>query len=431
MSAIRDTIYNNYLATYSPSTTRYDSHKKSELRNTYNSIVKLNKESPWFLPITSKDTQAYAVNLKENARELRSDIAELGGLEEDGLLSGKSAFSSDSSIVQVSFIGDDKNTDSVPSFEIEVHSLATSQENNGIFLPSDKETTLPPNTYSFDVGINGMNYEFQFAITEGETNKDVQNRLLRLINNSGIGINANIAEDGDMSALNVTSEATGVNSGRDFVFTISDERTSKAKGAVDYFGIGDVSVAPSNAEFLLNGEVREAYSNNFTVGKMYELNLTGISDEGKPVTIGIKTNTETITDNINKLVGSYNSFLKAVSTYYETQSRSKVLANEVKDIGSYYSNLLGDIGVSMTDDGSLAVDKDKLDTAANSSLDIQKTFGGIKDFSNSLLRKSNQVALNPMEYVQRTVVAYKNPGHNFASPYTTSSYSGMMYNFYC
>jgi len=431
MSAIRDTIYNNYLTTYSPSITRYDSHKKSELRNTYNSIVKLNKESPWFLPITSKDSQAYAVNLKENARELRSDIAELGGLEEDGLLSGKSAYSSDSSIVEVSFVGDDKTSASIPPFEIEVHSLATAQENNGNPLPSDKEAALSPATYSFDVGINGMNYEFQFSISEGETNREVQDRLARLINNSGIGLSANVSEDGEYSALNVTSEATGLSSGRDFVFSISDDRTSKAKGAVDYLGIGDISVEPSNAQFLLNGEEREAYSNNFTVAKTFEINLKDLSEEGKPVTIGIKTNSETVTDNVTKLVGSYNSFLKAVSTYYESQSRSKVLANEVKTIGSYYSNLLGDIGVSMTEDGTLDIDAEKLDTAANSAIDIQKTFGGIKDFSNSLLRKSNQVALNPMEYVQRTVVAYKNPGHNFASPYTTSSYSGMMYNFYC
>ena len=431
MSAIRDTIYNNYLATYQPSITRYDSHKKSELRNTYNSIVKLNKESPWYLPVTSKDSQSYAVNIKETARELRSDIAELGGLEEDGLLSGKSAFSSDSSLVDVSFVGDDKSSGSVPSFEIEVRSLATPQENEGLYLPSDKETDLAPNTYSFDVGINGMNYEFQFTITEGETNREVQERLSRLINNSGIGLTANVSEHEEFTALNVTSEATGLSGDRDTVFSISDDRTSKAKGAVAYLGIGDITVKPSNATFLLNGEEHEAYSNNFTVGKMYELNLKGLTEENKPVTIGIKTNSETITDNINRLVGSYNNFLKAVSTYYESQSRSKVLAGEVKNIGSYYSNMLSDIGMSMADDGTLVIDKDKLDSAAYNSSDIQKTFGGIKDFSNSLLRKSNQVALNPMEYVQRTVVAYKNPGHNFASPYTTSSYSGMMYNFYC
>ncbi len=431
MSAIRDSIYNNYLQTYSPSTTRFDSHKKSELRNTYNSIVKLNKESPWFLPITSKDSQAYAINLKENARELRSDIAELGGLEEDGLLNGKSAYSSDNSIVEVSFVGDDKSSSSIPPFEIEVHSLATAQENNGLPLPANKPALLNPATYSFDVGINGMNYEFQFTISDGETNKEVQERLARLINNSGIGLSAEVTEEDEYSALNVSSEATGLSTGRDYVFTISDDKTSKSKGAVDYLGIGEMTVSPSNAQFSLNGEDREAYSNNFTVAKTFELNLKGVSEEGKSVTVGLKTNSETVTDNVNKLVGSYNNFLKAVSTYYESQSRSKVLANEVKSIGTYYSQMLSDIGVNVAEDGSLDIDTEKLDSAANSAIDIQKTFGGLKDFSNSLLRKSNQVALNPMEYVQRTVVAYKNPGHNFASPYTTSSYSGMMYNFYC
>lgn len=429
MSAIRDAIFNNYLQMYSPSITRYDSHKKSELRNTYNSIVKLNKESPWFLPVTNRDSQAFAVNLKETARGLRSEIAELGGLEEDGLLSGKSAFTSDSSIVQVSFIGDEKSSDPIPSFEIEVDSLATPQQNSGNFLPSDKEADLPYNTYSFDVGINGMNYEFQFAISEGETNRAVQDRLARLINNSGIGMSASVITEGDKSALNIESDTTGITAGRTRIFSITDDRTSKAKGAVDYFGLGNMSVAPSNAEFKINGEAREANSNNFTVGKMYELKLTGIGD--KPIKVGLKTNTETITDNVTKLVGSYNSFLKAVSTYTDSQARSKVLANEVKRIGSYYSNALSQIGVSIDENGSMQVDEDALNDIANSSEDITSTFGAIRDFSNSLLRKSNQVAINPMEYVQRTVVAYKNPGHNFASPYTTSSYSGMMYNFYC
>ena len=65
MSAVLNNLHNNYLTTYSPkSMTRYDAHKKSELRSVYNSIVKLNKESPWYLPSNSKDTQAYAIGLK-------------------------------------------------------------------------------------------------------------------------------------------------------------------------------------------------------------------------------------------------------------------------------------------------------------------------------------------------------------------------------
>ena len=51
MSAIMNTVYNNYLTTYaSRQITKYDTHKKSELRSVYNSIVKLNKDTPWYLP---------------------------------------------------------------------------------------------------------------------------------------------------------------------------------------------------------------------------------------------------------------------------------------------------------------------------------------------------------------------------------------------
>lgn len=43
-------VYNFYMTTYAPkSSTPYDSHKKSELRGVYNSIVKMNKESPLYI----------------------------------------------------------------------------------------------------------------------------------------------------------------------------------------------------------------------------------------------------------------------------------------------------------------------------------------------------------------------------------------------
>ena len=68
---------------------------------------------------------------------------------------------------------------------------------------------------------------------------------------------------------------------------------------------------------------------------------------------------------------------------------------------------------------------------AQQSQDITETFGYLKNFSDMLLRKTNQVSLNPMEYVDRVMVAYKNPGHSFVSPYSTSAYTGMMFNGYC
>ena len=47
--AIIDSAYQYYLSTYGNSaTSRYDTHKKSQLRDVYNQIVKINKESPLY-----------------------------------------------------------------------------------------------------------------------------------------------------------------------------------------------------------------------------------------------------------------------------------------------------------------------------------------------------------------------------------------------
>ena len=71
MSSVLNVVCNNYFTTYTPKAlTRYDTHKRSELRSVYNSIVKMNTDTPWYLPITNKATQRYAVDIKENAREL-------------------------------------------------------------------------------------------------------------------------------------------------------------------------------------------------------------------------------------------------------------------------------------------------------------------------------------------------------------------------
>jgi flagellar hook-associated protein 2 len=431
MSAIRDTILNSYFEAYvAPKTTRHDSHKKSELRNTYNSIVKMNKEAPWYLPVTSKDTQSFAVHLKEGARELRSSIAELGGMEAGGIFDKKHASSSDESIATAIYIGDESSSEQVPSFDLGVQQLAGPQENIGRFL-ADGPVSLAEDTYSFDVNVSDMNYEFQFHISEGDTNRDVQNRLARLVNNSGIGLKADVMEQNGRSALRIVSESTGLPAGKDFQFSITDDRTSKTSGSVAYFGLDQVASPATNALFTINGEDRSASSNHFTVGKMYELTLNGVSEEGKDITIGLKTDTESVAENVTSLIGGYNEFLRSVNSYLDTQTKSKQLAGELSSIVSLYGDELSKLGIGVSEDGMLEVDEAKLKEVADSSEDLSATFRTLKDFSGSLVRKTDQVALNPMEYVQRTIVAYKNPGHNFAAPYAASAYPGMMFNYYC
>ena len=431
MGPVMNTVYNNYLTSYMPKPlTKYDSHKKSELRNVYNTIVKLNKDAPWYLPTTSKDTQRYAVDLKENARGLHNTIAQLGWLEKDGLFRKKSAFSTDENIAVASYIGPEDTSADIPALELEVHSLASSQENLGVFLPNNTRVTLEPDTYSFDININDMNYEFQFSVNESETNLDVQERLMRLINNSDIGIRAALAESEGRTSLRLTSESTGLAPGKDCIFAVSDDRTSKTAGTVEYFGLDYTSREPGNASFTVNGEEGYSAANHFTLDNLFDIRLTGISPDGRPSYIGLKTDVESLTDNVYHLVGGYNDFIKAASSYLETQSKSRQLLREMNGIASVYSSSLETMGLNLTEDGTLAVDRDMLRQTASQSEDINTTFGSLKSFSNTLLRKSSQVSLNPMEYVEQVMVAYKNPGHNFANPYVTSAYTGMMFDGY-
>ncbi len=431
MGAVLNTVYNNYLTSYAPkSLTRYDTHKKSELRNVYNSIVKLNKESPWYLPTTSKETQKYAVDLKENARALHNTIAQLGGLEENGLLDKKSAFCTNEDVATATYIGAKEPDGAVPEFTMEVHSLASSQENLGVFLP-DSRVELPADTYSFDIAINDMNYEFQFSIDEDETNRDVQERLVRLINNSDIGLKASIAESDGLSALRLTSEATGLPGNRTQLFSVTDDRTSKTAGTVAYLGLDYTSREASNAHFRINGEERSSAFNHFTLGNMFEIDLHGVTSDEESVQVGLKADVESLTDNVTSLIQGYNDFVRAASQYLESQSRSKQLVKEMGNIANLYYQSMQTIGMSLNEDGTLEVDRNQLRQTANESENIPDTFSYLKDFSKALLLKSNQVSLDPMDYVERKIVAYKNPGHNFANPYSTSAYSGMMFNGYC
>lgn len=428
-----NTVYNHYLTTYAPkSTSKYDTHKKSELRSIYNSMVKLNKESPLYILDTSRESREYVIGLKENARQLRNTIASLGGLDEEEMLNKKSAYSSNEDIVSATFIGEVPEGGNVPPFHIEVTSLASNQVNLGTFLPSDEKAELAPDAYSFDITINDLSYEFQYSIHDGETNREVQERLARLITNADVGVNADILEDGNgNSSLRLTSVASGLKENKDYIFLVSDDKTTKRAGSVDYLGLGFMSRLPSNAEFLLNGESRSASSNHFTIDKMFELTLNGISpEEGQSAEIGLKTDLDSLTENVGNLIGGYNSFIKAASEYLDLHPRSGKLLNEMERMSQFYQPDLEKLGFVFNESGELSLNDEAF---KNSILDESghAQLSGIRNFTNSVLRKTDQISLNPIEYVDKKIVAYKNPGHNFATPYVTSNYSGMLFNSYC
>lgn len=427
-------VYNHYMTSYAPkSSTPHDSHKKSELRSIYNSIVKLNKDSPLYLLNHTDEAKAYAIGLKENARELSNTIMSLGSTEDDNLLGKKVAYSSNSSLASASYIGSEHGISDLPPISVAVKALASPQVNMGTYLESDAETSLKPDTYSLDITIRDISYEFQFNVNTDDTNRDIQERLERLINGANIGLSAEIIDDGEgNSSLKLSSVSTGLEPDKNSIFKVNDNYTSKTSGMVSYLGIGDITRNAANAFFSVNGIERSTSSNHFTIDKTYEIELKGISENDDDTTeIGIKNDNESLKENIRTLVGGYNDFLKAASEYTKTQPRSKQVIGEMGRISSAYADRLEALGLKLSQDGTLAVNEDTLEAASNDDNFLDR-LSSVKEFTSSVLRKAGDITLNPMRYVDRTVVAYKNPkGHNYPSPYVTSEYSGFLFNSYC
>ena len=433
-NTIMTTVYNHYMTTYSPkkSDARLDSHNKNELKNIYSKILKANKEAPLYIFDRNEHTTNFALSLKENTRQLQHTILDTAGSTENDLFKNKVAYSSNSKVADVKFVGDKNDfSDENATYELEVQKLASGQVNTGWLLEKNGKN-LPAGNYSFDVTINNIGYEFQFSTNENDTNYDIQNTIARLFNHANIGLNASVVQgDENAYALQITSNQTGEgNPPGTPSFTIRNISSADATDVVDYLGIDYIANYASNAHFTVNGEANSTTSNHFTIDETFEITLNGVTDENnEPTMIGIKTNVDSLKDNIYTLIGGYNSFLKATDEWKHVTSSNK-LTYEMTNVAKLYRNELDAIGINITENGSLTIDDNLLSQTATSE-DAYDLLSPLKDFSSSLFKKGEEISRAPLEYANKKIVAYKNPGKNFSSPYAISNYSGLLFNSYC
>ena len=80
-------VYSYYLAQYGHKTnSKYDTHTKAQLKNTYGRVLKSNSQTPTYKADMSEAAQKYAIDLKENARELSNIANELSGSDGHGMV---------------------------------------------------------------------------------------------------------------------------------------------------------------------------------------------------------------------------------------------------------------------------------------------------------------------------------------------------------
>ncbi|WP_024865122.1 flagellar filament capping protein FliD [Butyrivibrio sp. FCS014] len=424
--------YNHFIQDYvSKDVTQADAHRKDELRDVYKSIARINKKSPLYLLTDDDASRNDAIDIKEKARQLQGDIMKLGGQADRSSLNHSSAFTTDEDKVQASYIGDSPDQDiGNLGFDIEVSSLAQSQVNRGRFLPKDS-SSLPAENYAFDVRVNEQEYEFQFGIYNTDRNIDIQQKLEKLINKAGIGISASVIEEGNRSAIEITSTHTGLKTGQTSQFEIYESSSGLATGSVEYLGLNMVAAPAANAHFTLNGEEKVAVSNHFTVGGKFDINLKSVTDSASPIHVGIKRDNEALIGHVSSLVEAYNKFVEDAGGIEDAKFKSSKLKSELIGLAQQHLAHAEDIGIKLEGNGTLSIDEELLKQAVESSAS-SASLDPVNKFASALIDKAKDISVDPMKYVDRPVVNYRNPdSRDTNNPYITSEYSGMMFNNYC
>lgn len=475
-------VYDYYLTTYaSRPATKSDTHKKSELRSVYNNIVKISKKSPLYKVSVSENIQKFAIDLKENARTLSTDA---NNLFEKSLESEKSQkyVSDNENVVQVKTldtsndintndtnandininntntndinindtnidltvssnagitnpdpdsdnISDTKsvNTAFASHYNIEVLNLATPQINTSDYLNND-DLDIPKGAQSFEVNVGDSAYEFRFNATKDDTNKTVLEKLSRLINRSNIGLTSKMLYSGNNSALEITSNATGLGFTPE-IFSIAPGENSPYDKVVSKLGLNNVSSYPTNANFLLNGMEKTTSSNTFTIGKSLEITLNGISKKGQATSISLNDDLDSVISSINDMISSYNNLLDLSNNSNEGSDDAAILNKEIHKTTRQYASNLENIGITINENGKMTFDEALFIQTANED-DLDKSLASLNSFRQAIVSRADDISINPMKYVDKVMISYPNPIHSFANPYMTSIYTGMMFNGY-
>ncbi len=421
-------VYNYLTSNYVPrATSKYDVHKKSELRDLVSEILESNRKSPLFLVKLSEHKQDYALDLKETA--IATEAA-LTSMHEDGIKSVfalREAYSEDEKSVAAKVVN--QNVDLPMEFDLQVKGLAKSQRNTGMEYFTNSKG-LPEGIYGFRLQSGEGQYDFQYRIRKEDTQGNIMEGLSSFINKADAGVKAMV----DYSSGNgkASMVLTAVETGTAQAFTLQDTATaSDGRGIVSYYNLNHMDRAAEDAVAVINGQEKTSHSNSFLLNRAVNISLHKTTDNA--VHISYRPDADKILKGIRDIIHDYNQLMDKTNIYAHQTGYISRLAAELRGVVTPFINELEASGITMSGEGKLVMAET---LAYDSALqgDMEDLFDHKKagSFASRFLTKAHEIKLNPMEYVEKIMVAYPDtskPAEGYA--YITSKYSGMLFSSYC
>lgn len=416
-------IYNHYsMQMVAPLTNnrRQGPQKKDDLKAVYNNMVRQNQHSPFYKFALSDATSSYAIGIKEAAMALEAE-SKLLNTQNNDLFNQLTAVSDNENVVFAN-LNDNAASDLPDTLSVKVDNLAKGQTNVGTYLPSG-ESSFAPGEYSFGIAVGHNEYTFQLTVHKGDTNQEIQRNLANSINENNIGVRANIRNhrvDGT-SALVLRSEAVGLPQDGELFFHFDESYLEN--DITTQLGIDQVETKPANAEFYINDSFHTSISNRISLNHSMDLDLLSTSDE--PITIKLIPDDNKISDKLKDFTTSYNQLVD-IARNSTSQHGATKLFRDITSLTNRHSESLKAAGLSIDENGYLNITKDV------DSSEIQKLFDeDLSDFRKDIKRTTQSMTLNPLNYVDKTVVTYPNTqGTTYPNPYNPSKYSGLLFNDY-
>ncbi len=410
---------------------RFDTHKKSELQNVYRDICRLTSEQPFYKVTFDESAQEYALGIKNAALSLSSMIKELNIDDGSSVFKNQILISDQPETVDVSVLEGSSLPDNELPLSVEVATLSSPQENHGNFVASN-DAALVSGPYNFTISIEENVYSFQFNVSNGATNLDLQKKLADFINKTAIGLRTRIVQNPESgeSRLDLISIAAGSSDG-EASFRPADMRFPKdaSHGIITHFGLDHIAEAPVNTRFSINGISKEIRGRSYLYSNALTLSINNTTNV--PVSIGKVTNQEPVMEKIRGFVEKYNSVFDFVKEQQPNNHRAKKLLYELGCTMRQYSGQLASCGLSVSKEGLLSINEKDVYTAAGNGT-LEQLFSEESTFSSTLIKKFSSISLDPMEYLNKTVVTYPNlNAKKTLNPYVSSIYCGLLYNNYC
>jgi len=373
----------------------------------------------------------FVTNLKSSAAGLKSAISELRSSQ--SVMGQKTITTSDSAKMTVSQTGRTPPASSVTPRSVRIEQIAAGQTNTGSAMTSSAQVdSANVGVKNIEITSGGKTSTISFEVKEGDTNKDMQDKMAAAINKANIGVKASVSADSTTSTLKIESTGTGTAAGAFSMKDLIASGESASGGAVAMTGTDNVERSAQNAIYYVNGwsQARTSATNTVDLGSGMTATLKQASSD--EIKINMSANTSGAVNLANKLADSYNGLFKTARD--SGGMGNDRLATRMISTSRTYSGSLSSIGISFNSSGEMTVDEDKVKKAAeNGSFERFLSDGSSGSFGylNQLSRTADDVSNNTARYTNSSALSSGTYNNMFGNMASNSQFNaiGLLFSF--